>query len=119
MPWELLRVLLNPTVVVALLFMWVGTSVYQEVTQWVRERQIVRPYVKALIQRDAAIKFKDELIDAVAKDKEAKDVELDELREQLEVADRNRPKPAAGVPDCTWSDYDIRVLNGRARRPRS
>jgi hypothetical protein len=121
---EILKILINPTVVLAMIAIWIGTSVYGGVTEWIDKREITRTYVDALVKRDRAAKFKDDLIQAVTKDKEVKDAELDELREQIEAADRARPASAVKVDakagaDCTWSDYDIRVLNGRSRRSRN
>lgn len=120
---EILKILINPTVVLAMIAIWIGTSVYGGVTEWIDKREITRTYVDALVKRDRAVKFKDDLIVAVTKDKEVKDAELDELRERMELADRERPlvaKVDAKVgADCAWSDYDIRVLNGRSRRSRN
>lgn len=112
-----LKFLANPAILVTILSVWVGTSVYHGVTKWIDERKVVRPYVEALIERDRAARFKDELLDAVAKDKEMKDAEAQGLREALEAYERERKPVPGSAGDCVWSGDDLRVLNsGNPRR---
>lgn len=114
---ELFKGLMNPTVVAALLFVWVGTSVYRGVAEWIDKRQVTTAFVKAIIKRDrdhaAAVKAKDEFIEIVAKDRETKDAQIDEYREELEAYEREKDaKPAvAPVAACRWDADDVRMLN--------
>lgn len=111
----MLKFLLNPAVLVAILGVWSVTSVYHGVTKWIDERKVIRPYVNALAQRDRAVKFKDEMLEALAKDKEIKDAEADKLRETIEAYERTRVPVAGTAGDCVWSPGDLRVLNGSSR----
>jgi hypothetical protein len=115
--FELIRGLLNPTAILALILVWSGTSVYRGVTEWVNQRKVVRPYVEAVAQRDRAARFKDELLEALAKDKEIADAEATKWREAVEAYERTRQPVPGSAGDCVWSPDDIRVLNSaRARR---
>src|SRR5262245_37590442 len=110
---DLLKLLLNPAVFVAIALTWVGTSTYHRFTEWINSGELVRPFARAIEDRDRAVKFKDELIVAISKDKDQGEVENAKLREDLEKAEAARR--AAGTAECVWSASDRRMLNRGTR----
>jgi hypothetical protein len=114
---SILKLFLEPTIIVAIAMTWIGTGVYHRFTAWINQeatvKAVVTPWRNAVEDRDRAVKFKDELIIAISKDKERGDVENAELREKLEKAEAARR--VAGTADCVWSASDRRMLNSGTR----
>lgn len=114
---QILKLFLEPSVFLAVAMTWVGTSVYHRFTAWVDKettvKAVVQPWSKAVDDRNAAVRFKDQLIIAISQDKERGDVENTELREKLEKSEAARR--AAGATDCVWSASDRRMLNSGTR----
>ena len=113
--------LANPMVILGFLGVFAMSGVYSEVKGWYRERQIVKPWVAAVKDRDAAIQERDNavivkeaiVVEAI-KARENSKHEVAQLQAQLEAAEIERK--AAKAPDCNFSADDVRMLN-RGRNP--
>jgi hypothetical protein len=105
----------NPTVILAIIGVWLASSWWGDVKNWWETEAATRPLVAAIEARDKVADLKDKMINDALLARDNAHVEIAELRAHLDDAEAARK--VAGVPDCTWSRDDIRLLNsGRRRR---
>ena len=107
---QILKVFLNPTVIVGMLAVFTLTSTWHRVTGWVQSNEIVRSWKKAVAERDRAAQTKDTIIAEVVAKKEEADAENERMRQEFEAAESRRREIKAA--DYVWSADDIGVLNG-------
>lgn len=104
----------NPIMILGAIGIWFATGWISDVKGYFEKRQITREWAWQVDQRDKASEVKDEMITNALFARDNAQVEIAKLRAELDDAEIKRK--VAGIADCTWSDHDIRLLNGRARR---
>lgn len=104
----------NPMMILGAIGIWVATGWISDVKGYFDKRAVARPLIEAIGERDRAVETKDKLVREALFARDNAQVEVQQLRAELDEAEIKRK--VAGVPDCVWSRNDIRLLNGRARR---
>jgi hypothetical protein len=107
--------LANPMVILGFLGVFVFSSIGSDIKGWYRERQVIKPWIAAVKERDAASSVKEAIAIQAIESRESSLHEISDLRTQLEAAELERK--AKNTTECPWTDDDIRVLNsGRGRK---
>jgi hypothetical protein len=104
----------NPLMILGAIVIWIATGWISDVKGYFQQRDLAYNWAAKVQERDTASEIKDGLIEEALNAKDRSNAEIQVLRGQLDEAEINRK--VAGVPDCTWSDSDIRLLNAAKRR---
>lgn len=104
----------NPMMILGAIGIWVATGWISDVQGFFEKRAVARPLIEAIEVRDQTAAAKDKLITEALFARDNAQVELTQLKAELDDAELKRK--AAGAPDCVWSRDDIRLLNTRGRR---
>lgn len=112
----------NPLSILAMIGIFTFTSIGSDIKHWFAERhavqQAVKPWVKAVAERDQAAAQKEEILDEALNAKVKAELAISEIQARFENEDYKRK--LAGTPECYWSDDDLRLLNSAiAERPAS
>lgn len=104
----------NPMVILIGLGVFAFSSVLSDVKGYFHSQDLVRPWVQAVKDRDAAAVIKDQMTEEALLARENAFEEIQVLHAQLDEAEAARN--LAGVVECRWTDDDARVLNSAAKR---
>lgn len=99
----------SPMAILAMLAVFVGTSVFGEVKGWMERREAIAPWAVAVAERDQWSAQKDKITEIAIQETEKATNEIQQLRAALDEAEIARKLVKA--PDCVWSDDDIELLN--------